>query len=91
MDGEAWWAAVRGVAQSRTQLKQLSSSSSSRPIVNIRIGFWLKGTVIEIISDPCNHLRIKLGQNLGFTNFLNETAFAVGLTSWVLKNADCIN
>ena len=28
MDGEAWWAAVRGVAQSRTRLKQLSSSSS---------------------------------------------------------------
>ena len=25
-DGGAWWAAVYGVAQSRTQLKQLSSS-----------------------------------------------------------------
>ena len=28
-DGEAWWAAVYGVAQSRTQLKRLSSSSSN--------------------------------------------------------------
>ena len=28
-DGGAWWAAVHGVAQSRTQLKRLSSSSSS--------------------------------------------------------------
>ena len=28
-DGEAWWAAVYGVAKSRTQLKRLSSSSSS--------------------------------------------------------------
>ena len=27
--GEAWWAAVSGVAQSRTHLKRLSSSSSS--------------------------------------------------------------
>ena len=27
-DGEAWWAAVYGVAQSQTQLKQFSSSSS---------------------------------------------------------------
>ena len=27
-DGGAWWAAVYGVAQSRTRLKQLSSSSS---------------------------------------------------------------
>ena len=28
-DGEAWWAAVYGVAQSQTQLKRLSSSSNS--------------------------------------------------------------
>ena len=28
MDGGAWWAAIYGVAQSRTWLKQLSSSSS---------------------------------------------------------------
>ena len=28
-DGGVWWPAVYGVAQSRTQLKQLSSSSSS--------------------------------------------------------------
>ena len=28
-DGAAWWAAVYGVAQSRTRLKRLSSSSSS--------------------------------------------------------------
>ena len=30
-DGEAWWAAICGVAQSRTRLKWLSSSSSSGP------------------------------------------------------------
>ena len=29
-DGGAWWAAVYGVAQSRTRQKRLSSSSSSR-------------------------------------------------------------
>ena len=28
-DGGAWWAAVYGVAQSRTQMKQLSSTSST--------------------------------------------------------------
>ena len=32
MDGGAWWAAVHGVAQSRTRLKQLSSSSSSKDL-----------------------------------------------------------
>ena len=29
-DSRAWWAAICGVSQSRTQLKRLSSSSSSR-------------------------------------------------------------
>ena len=33
MDGGAWWAAVYGVAQSRTRLKQLRNSSS-RGITN---------------------------------------------------------
>ena len=31
-DGGAWWVAVYGVAQSRTQLKRLSSSSSSNTV-----------------------------------------------------------
>ena len=34
-DGGAWWAAVYGVAQSRTWLKQLSSSSSSSSSRNL--------------------------------------------------------
>ena len=29
-DGRTWWAAIYGVAQSRTRLKRLSSSSSER-------------------------------------------------------------
>ena len=32
-DGGAWWAAVYGVAQTRTRLKRLSSSSSSDGVV----------------------------------------------------------
>ena len=34
-EGEAWWAAVYGVAQSRTRLKLLSSSSSSNQGSNL--------------------------------------------------------
>ena len=34
-DGEAWWAAVYGVTQSRTQLKRISSSSSSSEYTDI--------------------------------------------------------
>ena len=33
-DGGAWWAAVYGVAQSRTRLKRLSSSSSRQANMN---------------------------------------------------------
>ena len=36
-DRGAWWAAVYGVAQSRTRLKWLSSSSSSSPTVRRKI------------------------------------------------------
>ena len=44
-DGGAWWAAVYGVAQSQTQLKQLSNSSSSiaeyTPCVLLELIFFL--------------------------------------------------
>ena len=39
-DGGAWWAAVSGVAQSRTWLKRLSSSSSSSS------SRWFSGTLL---------------------------------------------
>ena len=35
-DGGAWWAAVYGVEQSQTRLKQLSSSSSSKEFIRIK-------------------------------------------------------
>ena len=35
-DGEAWWAAIYGVAQNQTRLKRLSSSSSSSLLVKER-------------------------------------------------------
>ena len=38
----AWWAAVYGVAQSRTRLKRLSSSSSSKA-VHCRLPRWSSG------------------------------------------------
>ena len=42
-DGGAWWAAVYGVSQSQTQLKRLSSSSSSMHSCKAQI-FTLKAT-----------------------------------------------
>ena len=40
MDAGAWWAAVYGVAQSRTRLKRLSSSSSI---------LWWKGHLFQVL------------------------------------------
>ena len=36
-DGGAWWAAVSGVAQSQTRLKQLSSSSSTLKYTKVNL------------------------------------------------------
>ena len=46
-DGEAWWAAVYGVAQSQARLKRLSSCSSSR------FGFVLAGPSAS--GNLCSH------------------------------------
>ena len=49
-DGGAWWAAIYGVAQSRTQLKRLSSSSSrSSMIINTSFFQFLSICKYEVI------------------------------------------
>ena len=48
-DGEAWWAAVDGVAQSRTWLKQLNSSSRSYHCKALW-GSWAQGLSVSPIS-----------------------------------------
>ena len=47
-DGRAWWAAVCGVAQSRTRLKRLNSSS--RPKLYINLNNDLKKKTQELLS-----------------------------------------
>ena len=49
-DGKAWWAAIYGVAQSRTRLKRLSSSRGD--FDNI---FLMSLEFIEILSDVRNN------------------------------------
>ena len=55
-DGGAWWAAVYGVTQSRTRLKQLSSSSSIL-LVRLQIGTASKENSMEF---PLKKLEIQL-------------------------------
>ena len=62
-DGEAWWAAVYGVTQSRTRLKRLSSSSSSskqdRSPTNTNPGNCVPNVIRE---EPCA-LLLLIGKN----------------------------
>ena len=46
-DGRAWWAAIYGVAQNRTQLKRLSSSSSSKHLLGEGNGTPLQYSRLE--------------------------------------------
>ena len=62
-DGGAWWAAVCGVAQSRTRLKRLSCSSSSSCLMEYYFEF-LKKNFVQII------LYYRLSLFWGFSHFL---------------------
>ena len=50
-DGGAWWAAVCGVAWSRTRLKRLSSSSSSSRSYSLAVGCELLTAVAALVLE----------------------------------------
>ena len=62
-DGGAWWASVYGVAQSRTRLKRLSSSSSSNRcwifwpllLLTLKADFLSMTSVLTNIIEAINH------------------------------------
>ena len=61
-DGRAWWAAVYGVAQSRTRLKRLSSSSSTKLNIFLILPHYRKGLPIPGLElSKCSFGAIKLG------------------------------
>ena len=62
-DGGAWWAAAYGIAQSRTRLKRLSSSSSSPKLLKLRF---------KILPDP-QRTKIKARMNFFIFQRTNET------------------
>ena len=55
-DGRAWWAAVYGVAQSRTQLNRFSSSSSSSGFHSHSVELTPTPTICMSISATSKHL-----------------------------------
>ena len=67
-DGGAWWAAVYGVAQSRTRLKRLSSSSSrqlikSRDIILPTKVRLVKAMVFPVVMYGCESWTIKKAEH----------------------------
>ena len=88
-DEGAWWAAVYGVAQSRTQLKQLSSSSSSMkrvenhgPFISysccntLSWAWWLKPTQIYYVWNGFGRTKTKMLAKLALLEALKKTSFS---------------
>ena len=63
-DREAWWAAVYGVAQNQTRLKQLSSSSSSSSIVFLAEKSHGESSLVGY--DPKGHRELDMTERLHF-------------------------
>jgi len=68
-DGGAWWAAVYGVAQSQTWLKQLSSSSSNCPWFQASVGerswSWIRGDYCILLGFPHSSVSRESAGNSG--------------------------
>ena len=80
-DGGAWWAAISGVAQTWTQLKQLSSSSSSSSR-STELGTLLKPHPFHV------HLQFVLASGSTFA-WLHSTLYTVAcyfLLKWLVKS-----
>ena len=94
-DGGAWWAAVYGVAQSRTRLKWLSSSSNSICYPSPHFCFLEVTSVYCLLLSPCL-VTISLFNFKDQKNHPSELAHIThsnsniyGYESWTIKKAEC--
>ena len=81
-DGRAWWAAVCGVAQSRTRLKRLSSSSSSSSL--LLPGLFNSGWRRDQQYQTFNTMRTKGVHKLTIGKPL-EVRMAASVEGWIWK------
>ena len=82
-DGRAWWAAIFGVAQRWTGLKQLSSSSSSSSSIN---------SYKSLVTTNCMDLKhfVQAIYNLLCRNYLTSPEFSFVLTTLCTDILICI-
>ena len=83
-DGGAWWAAVYGVTQSWTRLKQLSSSSSRESYNDLRV-IWQYENMEEKPSIPnlINSTEVKDRSKLQQWNWVKKH-----ITRWSIPKSD---
>ena len=91
-DGRAWWAAISGVAQSRTQLKRLSSSSSSSQYVLCPGSSWIPGYWLgPIISLVPSFLSVYPGQTqLSFLSVSFENEYLQSFSEAFCAEVHCV-
>ena len=80
-DGGACWAAVSGVAQSRTWLKRLSSSSSSSLYLLFDFFIFKIGVLqglLQGINSPCSFTFLMMGFNPSLTSGFSGYCFLCG-------------
>ena len=82
-DGGAWWAAVSGVAQSRTRLKQLSSSSRNGFISLVR------SQREGVSSIPVIHSRVDYSHSFTLINRLAFSHYRASLVAQMVKKSVC--
>ena len=83
LDRGAWWAAIHGVAQNRTWLKWLSSSS--KPMM-----MWPR--VVEVKNHSKKHMQwVAISFSRGYS-WPTQVSWIVGrfLTNWVTRDAQCL-
>ena len=79
-DRGAWWAAVYGVAQSRTRLKWLSSSSSSRRLLRVPWTARRSNQSILIFNSECSLEGLMLKLKLQYFGHLIWRAYSLEKT-----------
>ena len=82
-DGGAWWAAVSGVALSRTRLKQLSSGSSRIIVILINMKwFFPKASDVKHLFTSLLPIYVSSLKNCLKALFLNEVVLSILYVYW---------